>query len=682
MVPATYRSVRLVLPALAVLAAACVAGKANLRPTERNNMRPRIWVTGEKMDGLRSVDEVREAIKSGYAKQVWGKILAAARADLEREPLLPTSMTPGRYRNDAAKGNPDWLICHQAGQRVLRGALVCLLAGDTRYRDDALRQMAALFDSKRWPQWLDQAHRPPCDLRTGMLSRDLALAYDWLHPYLSDEQRRWIVEGIDRRGIQPFWSGVEHGMAWVNGRNNWTTVIVGGLGIAGMAIGPDHPDSKRLVEFSLPRMEKYLESYGPEGEFNESVGYAGATRLPVAYFMAYWYYTNGRENRLARPPFAQTARWYAYHVLPPGRVAPFGDSSRYPLADLTWFSPIAAANRDGVLQWFYLHYPPRGQDISLPAMLLWFDAGLAATNPEGRLPHGRAFHAHGATISTRTNWDPKAAPIMVYGKAGIEHFHEHHDAGQVCLQGYGQPLIIDLGSPPGYPSTYFHPAARWHYYNASSQGHNVLMFGGREMTGEKGQCAPFLAAEFDDKKGGFWQLDLTKFHDGVRSVRRTVVHLNPNVGVVLDEAELEREEAISLRWHTSDHSEPDAQGRFTVEADGVHLAARVARLDSGPIRFSRGEHEYRAPYDRHRLGTLLAQRHESFVEASLVGDHCCLLTLFAVFGPGETPHSWEPDQGGWRIDTPAGAVRVALQSGLFEVVNEDSKLAWRISMHR
>ncbi len=643
-------------------------------------MRPSIYVTRDKIDGLRSVDEVRSAIKSGFAKQVWEKILAEAQADLKRDPLLPTSMTPGRHRNDAARGNPDWLICHQAGQRVLRAALACLLTGDTRFRDEALRQMAALFDPEQWPQWLDMAHRPPCDLRTGMLSKDLAVAYDWLHPHLNDEQRRWIVDGIDRRGIQPFWSGVEHGMGWVNGRNNWTTVIVGGLGIAGMALGPDHPDSQRLIEFSLARMEKYLDAYGPEGEFNESVGYAGATRLPVAYFMAYWYYTKGRVNRLAQPPFVQTARWYAYHVLPPGRVAPFGDSSRYPLADLTWFSPIAAANRDAALQWFYLQYPPSGQEINLPWMLLWFDASLPATSPEGRLPHGRAFHAHGATISTRTNWDPKAAPIVVYGKAGIENFHEHHDAGQVCIQGYGQPLIIDLGSPPGYPSTYFNPAARWHYYNASSWGHNVLMFGGREMAAQKGECARFLAAKFDDEKGGYWRLDLTKLYDGVRSVRRTVVHLNPTVAVVLDETELEREEEVSLRWHTADRCEPDAQGRFTVEAGGVHLAARVVRLDAGPIRFSRGEHEYRAPYDRHRLGFALAQRRESYIEAKAAGRKCRLLTLFAVFGPGESAQTWQKTSGAWTIDTPAGAARVTPQADSFEVVNERSNAAWLIDM--
>ena len=490
---------------IAVLLIAClIATPSRAAEDARHRMRPSIYVTERKLPGLRSVAEVKEAIKTGHAKAVWEQILAGAEADLKRELLLPTSTVPGRSALQAEKGNPDWTICHQAGQRVLRAALVCLLTGDLRFRDEALRQMDALFDTDRWPHWLDQAHQPPADLRTGMLSMDLAVACDWLYTNLTEDQRKWIVTGIDRRGIQPFWKAVEKKMGWVNGRNNWTTVIVGGLGIAGMALGPDHPDSQKLVEFSKPRMEKYLAAYGPEGEFNESVGYAGATRLPVAYCMAHWYATTGRENRLAEYPFPQTARWYAYSVLPPGHVAAFGDGSRGTRADLTYFSPVASAAGDGVLQWFYIQCPPEGERVSLPWMLLWYDAGLQPHSPEGVWPHGRVFRAHGATISTRTDWNLRSTPIVVYGKAGVERYHQHHDAGQVCIDGYGEELIVDLGSPPGYPKDFFSEKARYRYYNASAWGHNVLMFGDREMAAGKGEIAPITAAKFDDRLGGYW----------------------------------------------------------------------------------------------------------------------------------------------------------------------------------
>lgn len=642
-------------------------------------MRPSIFITRDKVEGLRSVAEVKEAIKTGHAKKVWEQLLERADADLTRDTVLPTSHLPGRSRNQSKRGNPDWKICHEAGERVLCAALACLLTEDTRYRDEALRQMRALFDERQWPQWRDMAHRPPADLRTGMLSRDLGIAYDWLHPFLSEEQRKWTVTGIDRRGIQPFWQATEVPLGWVNGRNNWTTCIVGGLGIAGMALGPDHPDSQRLVEFSLPRMRKYLHSYGPDGEFNESIGYAGATRLAVAYFMARWYATAGRENPLGQHPFPQTARWHSYFVFPPGHGAPFGDANRGARVDLTYFAPIAAASRDSCLQWFYANCSPVTSDVSLALKLLWYDDSLEPTDPEGVLPHGRAFSAHGAVISSRADWRAEATAIVVYGKAGVEVYHNHHDAGQVCIDGYGRELIVDLGSPPGYPKDYGEPT-RYRYYNASSHGHNILTIGGREMVAKRGQQARITAAEFDDTKGAYWQIDLTALYDGVESVRRTVVHLNPGCAVVVDDVRMPQVEEVSLRWHTVDRCEPDAQGRFIVTSKGVKLASRVVRIDAGEVSIARGQHGYRAPYDRYRLGSKLAQRRESYVEARAPARTCRLLSLFAVIPRGELAGSWEAGDGGWQIETPTGAFRIVVDGHRLTATNATNGIEWDVPL--
>ncbi len=520
--------------------------------------------------------------------------------------------------------------------------------------------------------------RLEADLRTGTLSRDCALAYDWLHPMLTPEERAWVVEGIDRRGIQPFWRAVERGAGWADSHNNWMTCIVGGLGIAGMALGPDHPDSDRLVEFSQPRMEGYLSRLGPNGEFNESVGYAGAMRLPVMYFMAHWYASAGRENRLSRAPFPESSRWYMHLTLPPGRTAAFGDGGRGSPPDTAWIAAVATAAGDGTLQWFARSYPPRGSNRALPLEFLWSDDDLAAESPEGRLPHGAIYEAHGACISTRTDWDPRQTPMAVYGKAGIERLHEHNDAGQVCIDAYGRQLIVDLGSPPGYPGDFF-GANRYRYYNTSSWGHNVLNFGDREMKGPKGSVAEVTGAEFDDRKGGWWQLDLTPLYSGVEQVRRTVVHLNPAVAVVLDEARSETEEDIVLRWHTADACEPSPDGAFTVSAEGVHLSCRIVGVDGGALSVVRGRHEYVEPFNRHRLGDLLEQRHESFVEARVHGQSCRLLTLFAAYPPDARPRRWAERAGGWEVDTGAGVARVVADEATIEAMNRDTGARWHVS---
>lgn len=197
---------------------------------------PRLFVTAEPAPGLRSVAELKGDIGYGHAAKLWGRLKALADAELAAPPLVPSSPLPGRDPDYVRHGNRDFELCHAVGQRMLRAALASLIAGEEKYRDSALRQIEALFDTARWPDWRDLSHLGvAADLRTGQLSRDLAVAYDWLHPALTPDQRRMIVAGIDRHGIRPFWRAVDEKAQWVDRGNNWMTCIVGGLAIAGMA---------------------------------------------------------------------------------------------------------------------------------------------------------------------------------------------------------------------------------------------------------------------------------------------------------------------------------------------------------------------------------------------------------------------------------------------------------------
>jgi len=666
---------------LAILLAPLVALHAAGEP--KPVMRPHIYLTAEAVPGLRSVADVKADIQSGHAKVLWEKLRQQADADIKVPVLVPTSVIAGRSAEHARHGNRDYGICRAVGQRVLRAAFASLITGDLACRDSALRQMEALFDPAKWPDWRDLSHMHlAADLRTGQLTHDLALAYDWLHPSLTPEQRRMIVEGIDRRGIRPFWKAIEEKAYWINRTNNWMTCIVGGLGIAGMALGDDHADSARLIEFSLPHMKDYLKIYGPDGEFNESPGYAGATFYPVAYFAAHRYWSRGSENLLAQRPFPQACQWLMHLTLPPGRCAAFGDTGADEAPKVFHVPAVAAATRDGILQWYYLHQPPDEPEMR---ELLWFDPRVAPVDPQGRVPLGAAFPAHGGCLVSRTDWNPVATPCVVYGKAGRERHHGDNDVGQLCVDGYGRRLIVDLGMPSMYPDDYW-LEKRPQFYNASARGHNVLVFGGREMPGVGGaepdtsRCGRIVASRFDPEKGASWSLDLTRAYDGVESVRRTVVHRLPGIVAVLDEASLTKPEEISLRWHTSDRCEPDAQGRFLVENGDVRLAARLIALDGSALKFTRREHAYQPPYDRNRLGEALAQRHESYVEVTDTAGGCRWLTLFAVLPPGTAPASWEMEGDRWTIRVGDDRFVVGADRGALSIRKGDEQQAWETTL--
>lgn len=175
-------------------------------------------------------------------------------------------------------------------------------------------------------------------------------------------------------------------------------------------------------------------------------------------------------------------------------------------------------------------------------------------------------------------------------------------------------------------------------------------------------------------------IDLTGCYDAVRTVRRSVMHLTPGIVAVLDEAKLEKAEEISLRWHTADRAEPDVLGQFVVGSQTARLVGRVVSLGGESVRFRRGQHAYRPPYDRGRLGDKFEDRHESYIEALLSGVSCRVLTLFAVQGTAEPEAPWEEVAGRWSIRSKNLSVSVSVSGNLFRAEDLGTGRAWSVAL--
>jgi len=658
--------------------------------------------------GLRTLDELRQAVGAGHAARLWQGIRRDAEADIGAEPLTAFAALPDRSGEDIRQGNRDYIVVHAAGTRVLRAALALHLTGDRRFRDVAMAQISCLYDGSAWEEWQDifhrRAHDLDADLRTGQLCRDLGLAFDWLYPFLSPADRTWMVEGLDRRGIQPYLQAVADGAWWRSSLHNWTTVIVGGLGICGMALRDHHPQADELVADSLPLMDRYMDQYGPAGEFKENPSYANASALPAMYFAAHRYYSEARETPGQIAALQRHCYWSMYATAPPGELVSFGDGGPGYPAHTSFFPAVAAATQDPVLQWFYLTHCRDGESKTRHPVweLLWYDAGLEPRAPTvDDLPLGRAFPAHSGLVSSRTSWNPVTAACVVFGKAGHGGVnHSHPDAGQVEIHGHGRRLITDLGSVP-YPAS----DAR-QYYHFASEGHNVVALGGRPLLWDRQHRSELVAWDFDKGRGGWWQIDVTALHEGAVRVRRTVVHLLPGVVAVLDEVVQEAGGPVRLRWHTGaaprlgrgvpggpsqvvagvgggagSHGGVSAgslTGAFSVDVEGVALAALIASPEAH-VALSTGRHQYCPPYDRDRMGNLLPQRREPYVDAEAEGPQLRLLSLFAVTGPGEAPRAWvATNEQIWSLGD--GPVQVGLADDRLIARGGDANPGWEVEL--
>ena len=235
----------------------------------------------------------------------------------------------------------------------------------------------------------------------------------------------------------------------------------------------------------------------------------------------------------------------------------------------------------------------------------------------------------------------------------------------------------------------FFNTGRFKYFEGNAFGHNVLVFGGREMEscyelhpkytdgnsfhGKRAlhHQGSIVSSEFDDSWGGLWSIDTAPAWAGVKQNLRTVLHVHPGFVVVLDEVQLEKSESISMRWNTAKKATLVDENGFTVQRDTVGLAARAIDLTGGKTTHQLGQHRYYEPWNKDQFGGTLPERDCPYYELLTEGDHCRLLSLFCV-QPGSSTTPWTQDG-----DTHTAKIGDAR----LDVVVSDSGLAITSSAH-
>ena len=645
---------------------------------------PHLFVTKDQVDNLRSLQHVRDSIGRGHAKTLWDALLAKVENESQQEPWIPSTPLPERKATSIKHANRDFDLVARVCNRIMDASLVALVTGESRWADAALRQIECLYDPEQWPEYEDQTHLDygdHCSLRRGQIAVALGLAYDWLYDFLTPEKRRWIIDMFDTRLTDAFKMALKTGGRFTKYKNNFVPVIYGGFQTAAMAFGDDYSETPWLHEACGPKVADYMTYFiGPEGEFDESVQYASAVDVVVNYIIAKQYHDQLDDQITANPQIAAFFKWYMYFTLPPGRVVGFGDPAPDMPPVVTTYSAAASAQNNTTFQWFYEQYFDKAPDTHRRRSLefLYYNPDIRAEPPGADMPLGRAYQNCARLVSSRSSWDPDSTTSVVYGKATIEDNHFHADWGQLCIDGYGDRLIPDLGSPSSYPQTY--PIYQNHlYYNYQQLAHNVFVFGQNETGGvskeEPGRIGHFINTEFDDQRGATWSIDLTKVYNVAKSVTRTVVHLLPRIAVVIDDAQLNSPQPISLRWHTLSVPEIDAEGRFQTQGEHSRLAGQIVRLD-GAADLNVRHHEYHEPLDVDALGEPFVQRREPYLELMTHDDHCRVATLFCVLEKNSEVGTWRNIPNGFAIDSPEGEIQATIKEDTLHVINLNTQLQW------
>jgi hypothetical protein len=357
-------------------------------------------------------------------------------------------------------------------------------------------------------------------------------------------------------------------------KTNLKAIPISGLGIGGLALSGRDDRSARWLARANASADEYLSLFSEDGGYFEGISYADySLRYLTAYFEASMRNARGIDWK-ERVDFRGTTQFLLacqMGVRPDGvrrDIVNFSDSNfSFHASPLLW---IAKRGGDRLAQYAARRFSERSRFTDW----LWHDPELDATPPPTSLLNAR-FDLD--WIICRTGWDDEAN-ILAF-RSGMPANHEHADRNSFILKAYGERLLTDH-----YGASYDWRQKGW--LLRLTEAHNSVLIDGKGHQyhdGSEGTNASQAEARVtrfvNEGEVVWWSSDASQayglVHDGLESVIRSVLFVKPDLVILVDRVESDREVEVSCRFHPDN---TDGSAAIEVESNGVRIVRPRASL--------------------------------------------------------------------------------------------------------
>ncbi len=419
-------------------------------------------------------------------------------------------------------------------ERLKSLSLVYAATGNAGYGNRAKELLVAICE---WPQWYDPVNNRP-SLEIGNISIAACFAYDLCYDLLSEDERAFVAEALQRNVLVPLHEALSPGIGNSNGYALWTTAL-GLCAVATLGETAGAATCVRLAEDCvLDYWDKRANSHRTEGQGYDSWAYG------LLIFLADSLKRNFGVDHLGHPFLPVMARFGIAFLANDWHTqawfADAGGSAQY----VVWHFPLTllgAYTHDGNAGWYLRETKTVGYVRWDHYKFIAFDPQTPVIERDPQRP-GDIFPRVG-WASLRSGWEQDGTFIALQCSSSGQG-HAHMDQNNFLIYRSATAVAMDCG----YASSL---GGALREFARGAVGHNCILVDGKMQTHKRGNIPYFATTRhvdyaMGDATGAYSSSLLSRAH-------RHLIYLKPDLLLMVDDLKAAGQ-ARSFQWLVHPHS--------------------------------------------------------------------------------------------------------------------------------
>lgn len=502
-------------------------------------------------------EKIKEQSKSD---PLLGKLVQLLKEEADKALELPMIAPP----NDLSKSR-------EHVYRVITLGTAYRIFEDVAYAEGVEK---ILMNLCQYPDW-----NPAHYLDVAETTTAVAIGYDWLYDYLSDEAKEQVEKAIREKTLTlaiPVYEATGNEGSWAKRETNWNVVCNTGMTLGALAIAEKDPAlAEKIISYSARFVPNCLKHYAPDGVCYEGPGYWNYTNVYLSLLLKSLNDNIGHDFEISSlSGVDKTVSYYVQSMSPLTREFNFANSGRGgSSASPLFFYFGDKFNQPEVIN----HYRNVLTDIvegernhskwHFFLSVAWYQP--AAGTKEATFPPLQVFKNDMNPILAFNGDRSVDGSIFLTAKGGDpDEAHQQLDVGSFIIDAEGVRWADDLGSDsyslPGFWE-YRPDGRRWTYFRNTNFSHNTLAIDNQlQHSGGKGTLAQYRT----EGEEPFGVIDMTTvYKDQAASALRGFKFLDNHTMLIQDEI-TPLTDNQSITWSLITSAEIDVEGNTAILKSG------------------------------------------------------------------------------------------------------------------